>query len=294
MKGPFLLLVSLLALFMFVNVAQGGSCKANKLCCPGRDSACVVQNANLNSLAKYSANDKPCYCDHACLKLGDCCSDFKEACGVADCQVSGWAAWSECDTECGPGTMVRTRTVTQEAQNGGKHCPSLTQKRGCLGTRCPHNPRSALKETAMLLPMELSSSRKINETSDIRHNLWDRYPKDPNEDHSKEYCVVFQVIKISQACHREEHFSNLEEGGKVCVRCEAQAMRPSLGYRCPGHGTMARSTRWAALSTPHCHGRWMRLQVESALRPELMDNSIDGGTQNTCPICSEGPAFIFV
>jgi hypothetical protein len=78
----------------------------------------------------------------------------------------------------------------------------------------------------------------------------------------------------------------------VCVRCESQAMRPNLGYRCPGHGTMDRSTRWSALSTPHCHGRWMRLQVESALRPGLVDNFISD--VNTCPICEEGPAFIFV
>ncbi|KAI5725683.1 hypothetical protein M8J77_018782 [Diaphorina citri] len=188
--------------------------------------------------------------------------------------------------------MVRTRKAIQEPKNGGKHCPTLTQKRGCLGTRCPHNPRSALKETAMLLPIELSSSRKLNETLDIRRNLWDRYPKDPVEDQSKEYCVVFQVIKISRACKKESHFSDMREGGKVCVRCESQAMRPNLGYRCPGHGTMDRSTRWSALSTPHCHGRWMRLQVESALRPGLVDNFISD--VNTCPICEEGPAFIFV
>ncbi|KAL1453789.1 hypothetical protein WDU94_010102 [Cyamophila willieti] len=72
--------------------------------------------------------------------------------------------------------------------------------------------RSNKQETAMLLPVELSSSKKINETSDIRGNLWDHYPKNQNEDLSKEYCVVFQVIKISRACNKEIHFSNLREG----------------------------------------------------------------------------------
>jgi hypothetical protein len=37
-------------------------------------------------------------------------------------------------------------------------------------------------ETAMLLPVTLSSSRRVNETNDIRRNLRLRYPKDPAED----------------------------------------------------------------------------------------------------------------
>lgn len=57
-----------------------GSCREAKLCCTGRDSSCVVQKAPLNAIIE-DLNDKPCYCDHACLKLGDCCTDFKEACG---------------------------------------------------------------------------------------------------------------------------------------------------------------------------------------------------------------------
>lgn len=58
----------------------GGSCREAKLCCPGRDSSCVVQKAPINAIIE-DLSDKPCYCDHACLKLGDCCTDFKEACG---------------------------------------------------------------------------------------------------------------------------------------------------------------------------------------------------------------------
>ncbi|KAJ8679182.1 hypothetical protein QAD02_014969 [Eretmocerus hayati] len=60
--------------------ADAGSCAESKLCCPGRDSACVVQNSSPNAIVQSLA-DKPCYCDHACLKLGDCCDDFKQACG---------------------------------------------------------------------------------------------------------------------------------------------------------------------------------------------------------------------
>ncbi|KAI5695777.1 hypothetical protein M8J76_004739 [Diaphorina citri] len=72
--------LSTFAALSLAQVALGGSCKENKLCCPGRDSACVVQNAPLNSVME-DMNEKPCYCDHACLKLGDCCTDFKDACG---------------------------------------------------------------------------------------------------------------------------------------------------------------------------------------------------------------------
>lgn len=52
-------------------------CRDANLCCPGRDSSCVVQKAHQNAIIE----DKPCYCDHACLKLGDCCPDFRETCG---------------------------------------------------------------------------------------------------------------------------------------------------------------------------------------------------------------------
>lgn len=59
---------------------NGGSCRESSLCCNGRDSSCVVQKAPINAIIE-DLSDKPCYCDHACLKLGDCCSDFKQHCG---------------------------------------------------------------------------------------------------------------------------------------------------------------------------------------------------------------------
>lgn len=57
-----------------------GSCREAQLCCNGRDSSCVVQKAPINAIIE-DLSDKPCYCDHACLKLGDCCEDFKQHCG---------------------------------------------------------------------------------------------------------------------------------------------------------------------------------------------------------------------
>ncbi|XP_049767853.1 somatomedin-B and thrombospondin type-1 domain-containing protein-like [Schistocerca cancellata] len=197
---------------------------------------------------------------------------------VVDCAVTAWGPWSECDADCGTGMMRRSRSVQRQPENGGKHCPSLLQKRGCQGTRCPHSNKSALKETAMLLPAKLGNSRRANETTDIRRNLRLRYPKQPHE--NNEYCVQFEVLKASKACRKETSYSSLREGERVCVRCESQALRPALGYRCAGPGVADRGTRWTALSAPHCHGKWLRLSHHD--------------DQPSCPACANGASFIFV
>lgn len=80
-NGGLFLLCGLLVLAGTVPVTSARTCKEASLCCSGRDSACVVQKAPINSIIEDPINDKPCYCDHACLKLGDCCDDFKQFCG---------------------------------------------------------------------------------------------------------------------------------------------------------------------------------------------------------------------
>lgn len=35
--------------------------------------------------------------------------------------------------------MSRNRSITVQPKNGGKHCPSLLQKRGCQGMKCHHH-----------------------------------------------------------------------------------------------------------------------------------------------------------
>lgn len=69
--------------WMFMSIltpTEAGSCREAALCCNGRDSSCVVQKTAINVINE-DPNEKPCYCDHACLKLGDCCEDFKSNCG---------------------------------------------------------------------------------------------------------------------------------------------------------------------------------------------------------------------
>ena len=57
-----------------------GSCKKSQLCCEGKNGDCVVQKADINSII-MDPEDEPCYCDHNCLNMGDCCPDFKDYCG---------------------------------------------------------------------------------------------------------------------------------------------------------------------------------------------------------------------
>lgn len=242
----------------------GGSCLKAGLCCPGRDSSCVVQEAPLNAIIE-DLSDKPCYCDHACIKVGDCCHDFKEACEVVDCEVSAWGPWSTCSAECGSGNMVRTRTVNRAPRNGGAPCPDQAQTRGCYGNRCDAKSiAKARREMALLLPGKFSQARAVNATTDIRKNLRLKYPKDPAKEESKEYCVIFEVTKVRKACEgitNDDVNTLLVKGSRLCISCEEAAMRGHLGYRCNGHGVDNKPTRWTFVANPRCHGRWTRLEV---------------------------------
>ena len=60
---------------------EKGSCRAARKCCDGKDADCIVQNAPLGSLQIGDLSEEPCYCDHGCLEVGDCCPDFKDYCG---------------------------------------------------------------------------------------------------------------------------------------------------------------------------------------------------------------------
>ena len=80
---------------VYAGAPSRGSCRVARKCCDGKDPNCVVQNGNknaasLNSILQGDGNDiddidlddlMPCYCDHGCMSVGDCCSDFKDYCG---------------------------------------------------------------------------------------------------------------------------------------------------------------------------------------------------------------------
>ncbi|KAI4455358.1 rpe-spondin [Holotrichia oblita] len=95
------------------------------------------------------------------------------------------------------------------------------------------------------------------------------------------YCVEFEVLKASKACRKEQVFNALKEGERICVKCESEALRKNLDWRCQGHGVAGRVTRWSAFSAPHCHGKWLRAQPEPS---------------KECPAknCPSNSTFIFV
>ncbi|XP_073835199.1 somatomedin B and thrombospondin type 1 domain containing protein vexed [Musca autumnalis] len=237
---PLLLLLPVMLLQQAIP-AHAGSCREAQLCCNGRDSSCVVQKAPINAIIE-DLNDKPCYCDHACLKLGDCCTDFKDHCGVLDCQVGDWGQWSECNASCGAGVMTRSRKVLQPAQNGGKHCPTLLQKRGCQGFRCHghHHDKKILRETALLLPAGLSHRRHAkngssnNNTQPHAHhdnsnsNQQKHQHQQQQQQHDEEYCVEFEVLRSSKACHKLPPYNLLIEGDRIVVRCDMEAYIPDF------------------------------------------------------------------
>jgi hypothetical protein len=74
------LLMTMILVLIQTSLAEKGSCRASRKCCDGKDSDCVVQEASINSVIEDLA-DEPCYCDHGCMDVGDCCPDFKDYCG---------------------------------------------------------------------------------------------------------------------------------------------------------------------------------------------------------------------
>lgn len=116
---------------------------------------------------------------------------------------------------------------------------------------------------------------------------------------SDRYCIEFEVIKATKACRKDPTYKHLEMGERVVVKCDLEAFLPNEEkddnstnevqshsehnnlenetiedykhlkvvskskpkYRCRGEGSTGRNTRFSAMATPSCHGKWMRLTV---------------------------------
>jgi len=226
------------------------------------------------------------------MEMGDCCHDFKEYCGVYDCQVGGWGSWSPCSATCGPGSQERRREILRAESNGGVSCPDLHQTKQCQ-VECQedatdkqshqavrlsgekHTTQQALRETAMILPGKYSQLHNEVDTAnsyDVRENLKTFL----REENSDEYCVVFKVEKAMKNCKFNEDTARLIRGAEICVGCESKSIRPHLGDRCAGHGVEDKLTRFKNVITPGCHGKWRKVAV-----------------YDKCP-CKSGYDFIFV
>lgn len=81
--GPLTVLLLLLLTTMMAGV--DGSCAAAERCCDGKDNGCrgvVVYSNSLHvgNLLYGNLSKKSCFCDSACVQLGDCCPDYRSHC----------------------------------------------------------------------------------------------------------------------------------------------------------------------------------------------------------------------
>ncbi|GBP74280.1 hypothetical protein EVAR_58558_1 [Eumeta japonica] len=160
----------------------------------------------------------------------------------------------------------------------------------------------------MILPASLSLTRHSNETHDIRKNLRLRNPDDPASNLHRDHENATFSASADQPSFGSSTTPHLFEGlasspfgsrrvrrlrpnamnrsvlftapnllrllrNRVCVRCEAAALRRAMQWRCGGHGAVGQPTRFSALAAPHCRGKWTRAEDKA---------------------CCDDPAFIFV
>jgi len=197
--------------------------------------------------------------------------------------------------------------LNQKRSCQGTRCP---RARNTSRRHLKFNALKALRETAGLLPARFFKEKSDEvEEWDVRDNLF-HHQQQLNEiggssssifnsspfsdsglqsldyqadqpvasDGEEEYCIVFELAKVTRACKKDEDFVAMKKGQKMCAFCSKDAKRPNLGGRCKGHGVDSVLTRWRSTVFPKCHGKWRRVAVEQ-------------GKQ--CP-CQEGPDFVFV
>jgi hypothetical protein len=71
--------------------------------------------------------------------------------------------------------------------------------------------------------------------------------------------MEFEFTEIWAACATMDPSTTAEfvKGNTVCVECQPQVMKKSLGSRCVGHGVLMKETRWKAVLASGCHGKWV-------------------------------------
>jgi len=302
MKASVIELMVIIVIGLFLVFEQGhgleGQCAMAERCCMGRDSSCVV-NGLQQSTGKFV--DEPCYCDEGCLDTGDCCSDYKQICDVqvVECKLSSWSEWSGCDRKCGKGVQSRSRVIVQHPSAGRPPCKPLEQKKGCMGTRCSKRDKykNPIRETAGLLPARYFEQR-YKPDWDVRENLFEHQKSQKYSNHwsinaiedgyqsdqpmgsfetePEEYCIVFELSKVTKSCTFDKDFYKMRKGQQMCALCPSDAQRENLGGRCKGHGVEERTTKWRSTFKPKCRGKWRRVREMSE-----------------CP-CLNGPDYVFV
>lgn len=239
------MLYYLVVSLLFIGSASPSNlCSTAGLCCKHRDSECVAQRVYPNHTVDTS--QLPCYCDHACLRLDDCCPDYRHFCAVQDCRVSEWGPWSPCSVRCGSGgTSERHRVVLHQASNGGAKCPHLVQAKPCRGIQCDERQPEELwteglgstsSPSHVLRGYDnISHSRSgEDDRESIRQKSWHITEDMPQEEAehfhtivptehavlrqpSNSGCMEMVIIRATVGC--QHHDSRLHIGTRICVQC---------------------------------------------------------------------------
>lgn len=285
----------LLVVVIVGSVSAKQGCKSRGLCCQGKNNECRStrldntrepgKNQQIKEDTKNNDGEaKTCFCDSACLDLGDCCEDYRHYCKPVDCIVSAkWNDWGVCSARCGAGVKQRTRRIMRNPLNGGKPCNSTVEKIACEGVNCKvaRAPEGLeqLAETGKIIPASYGPWRKskvYDPFSDIRRNLFDYY-KSKDVVNRPPYCIKFEVSEATAACNSTDQWSTgLTKGSEICVECQSMAMHKQLGGRCQGQGVLLRETRWNAVLKHGCHGKWVqqRRPEECQCDPESFSSFI--------------------
>ncbi|XP_071945308.1 somatomedin-B and thrombospondin type-1 domain-containing protein-like [Antedon mediterranea] len=269
MNNLLLILVPFLGLFVKVDAfCSGANSDGSDLCCDGAVLNCTAEGYQIDSTS-YGI----CYCDSHCISTKDCCVDYDRTCKQPqDCVVNDWSHWSGCNAQCGIGHAVRLRYVEIEAEEGGKPCPETIQKRACMSLYCDDEPKKKKKlNAAHILPYHYRKGRINPKWNAITNLIGIDEPK------YSSYCVTFTIQKVNKGCRNQvstKWTDVITKGTELCVQCEEPAMKDD--GLCRGDGVQGERTRWTAIDSPGCRGRWIRKNIEQPCT------------------CNTGSDFIFV
>uniref|UniRef100_A0A0K0EA09 SMB domain-containing protein n=1 Tax=Strongyloides stercoralis TaxID=6248 RepID=A0A0K0EA09_STRER len=211
-----------------------------------------------------SQGDIECYCDSACLKFGDCCSDYTFVCPPLDCKTSEWEIWGDCLPDdkiknCGIGERIRRRRIVKNAENGGSKCGTLEEKISCfkeckkkIGTTNLFDDTTV----ALIIDYKYNMTRKY----DRKHNkLW-KIPKVIEKlKHLQYYCVEYKIDWLNQNCIEEVFKNTLYKGTIICGECQPEAQVHRKNNRCASDLENGDVGFWKLIGPKSCNGIWTRI-----------------------------------
>ncbi|CAI4230601.1 unnamed protein product [Auanema sp. JU1783] len=198
-----------------------------------------------------------CYCDEACIGLGDCCSDYTFVCPPKDCLVGDWEAWQPCRADrgkCGTGVQIRERKITQEREGGGAECPPLKETRSCF-KHCHRRHLADLTTVALLIDYRFNTTRKNVKSRSHFTRLQAEKLKT-----AQYYCVTYEIGWVNQNCLNRHIRSRLHRGAYICAECQPEAQVHRNTPRCASDLDDGDEGFWKLIGPRSCNGIWRRVE----------------------------------